>query len=318
MELLFYGALLLAQAGGNVKQFAMKKCGKLAPGPFNSVCINLARALICLAVSLIIWVCTGAGTTTAFGHLIIILAAVGTAFNLFSWILSSQLVSLTLIESVCVIGSMVVPMLLAPYLFGGDTVSPLQWVGCALVVVSVWLFASNNTKNDKKEGKGEKEGNTLQKIAVVTLCAVSLTVASVLKKYYTYHITANNLGSIEYFTFASFLAVLFVFAILFAVYYARERRRATACGAEGGAPRVELPYKRVWVFIIIAGVSLYVNELFTSYATQLPAAIYYPLSKGLNVGCTFLLDVIVFKDKVTLRKIIGFITVIAAIILINV
>ena len=112
--------------------------------------------------------------------------------------------------------------------------------------------------------------------------------------------------------------MLAVFAILFAVYYVMERRRAVANGTEDGAPKVELPYKRVWVFIIIAGVSLYVNELFTSYATQLPSAIYYPLSKGLNVGCTFLLDVIVFKDKVTVKKIVGFITVIVAIILINI
>lgn len=50
---------------------------------------------------------------------------------------------------------------------------------------------------------------------------------------------------------------------------------------------------------------------------QLPSAIYYPLAKGLTVGCTFLLDVIVFKDKVTVKKIIGFFVLIAAIILIN-
>ena len=307
---MLYGALLLAQAGNSAKQFAMKNCGRLAPGAFNSVCINLARSLICLSVSLIIWLFAGGGTTTAAGHLIIVIAGIGTAFNLFTWILASQLVPLALIESVSMMGSMVIPMILAPYLYNGDTVSPLQWVGCALVLVSVFLFMN---KGQKKEGKG----NMLQKIAILAVCAVSTTVASILKKYYTYHVTAKGLGSIEYFTFINFASVLSVFMVLFVIYYAYEKKRALVGCAAGEKARVELPYKKVWVYILIAGVALYVNELFASYSAQLPSAIYYPLSRGLIVGCTFLLDVIVFKDKVTLKKILGCFTVIMAIILIN-
>ena len=37
MDLMLYGALLLAQAGTGAKQYAMKNCGRLAPGAFNSV-----------------------------------------------------------------------------------------------------------------------------------------------------------------------------------------------------------------------------------------------------------------------------------------
>ncbi len=307
---MLYGALLLAQAGTSAKQFAMKKCGAVAPGAFNSACINLARSLICLAVSMAIWLFADGGGTTFFGHVIIIIAGIGTALNLFSWILSSQLVSLTLIESISMIGSMVIPLVIAPYLYDGDTVSPIQWLGCALVFVSVLLFTNRESKKGKK-------GGALKKIAVVALCAVSITLTSILKKYYTYSITANGLGSIEYFTFISFVTVFAVFTALFAVYYISERKKAALVCPEGEKPKVELPYKKVWGYIIVAAVALYVNELFTSYATQLPSAIYYPLSKGLTVGCTFLLDVIVFKDKVTVKKIIGFFTVIAAIILIN-
>lgn len=310
MELLLYGALLLAQAGTSGKQFAMKKCGGLAPGPFNSVCINMARSLICLAVSIFIWLLTGGGSTTLFGHVIIIISGVGTAFNLFTWILSSRLVSLTLIESVSMIGSLVIPLILAPYLYDGDNVSLVQWVGCALVFISVFLFM-NKDKGEKKEG------SLWQKIIIVSVCAVSFTVASVFKKYYTYHITSKGLGSIEYFTLINFVTVLGVFLTLFAIYYSIERRRAGADCAEGEKPHVELPYKRVWVYILIAAVSLYVNELFTSYAAQLPSAVYYPLSRGFAMGGTFLLDVIVFKDKVTVKKIIGLITVVVAIVLVN-
>jgi drug/metabolite transporter (DMT)-like permease len=289
----------------------MKKCGALAPGAFNSVCINLARSLICLAVSLVIWLFAGGGATTLSGHVIIIAAGIGTAFNLFTWILASQLVPLALVESVSMMGSMVVPLILAPYLYNGEEVSLLQWIGGALVLVSVFLFMN-------KESKDKKTGSRLQKIAILAICAVSTTVASILKKYYTYHITANGLGSLEYFALINFASVLAVFLVLFAVYYTYEKKRIATTCAELKGTSVELPYKRVWIYILIAGGALYINELFTSYAAQLPSAVYYPLSRGLIVGCTFLLDVIVFKYKVTAKKIIGFFTVIAAIILISI
>lgn len=304
MDFFLFFSLILAQVGITAKQYVMKLCGKRASGAFNSVCINMARAAICLIVSVIIWIVSGGGSTSLTGHLIIALAGIGTAFNLFTWIISSTLVSLTLIESVSMIGSLVLPLILAPYLYEGDTVSPIQWVGCGLVFASVFFFMN--------KGTGEKKhGGTLKKAAVVIVCAVSTTVASIFKKYYTFHITANGQGSIEYFTFISFVVVLAVFALLFSIFYRVEKK---AVGDEG---RVELPYKKVGVYIIIAAASLYINELFASYASQLPSAIYYPLSKGLAVLCTFLLDVIAFKDRVTVKKLIGLAVVIAAIIMVN-
>ena len=193
MYIMFYGALLLAQVGTSAKQFAMKNCGRLAPGAFNSVCINLVRSLICLAVSMIIWLFTGGGVTTAWGHVIIMIAGIGTAFNFFTWILSSQLVSLILLESVTMIGSMVIPLILAPYLYDGDTVSPMQWLGCALVFGAVLLFMNKGEKNGKR-------GNLLQKIVILTVCVISITLSSILKKYYIHSITSKGMGSIEYFT----------------------------------------------------------------------------------------------------------------------
>ncbi len=310
MEILFYGALLLAQAGISAKQFAMKKCGQLAGGPFNSVCINLMRSAICLAVSVIIWLCVGGGYTTAFGHLIIIISGIGTAVNLFTWILSTRLVSLILIESVSMIGSLVIPLILAPVLYDGDSVSFVQWIGCVLVFVSVFLFMNKSSGEKKK-------GSLITKIVVVTLCALGTTVASVFKKYYTFHISDKGHGSIEYFTLVNFVTVLAVFVILFVIYYAIEKRRLGALMPEGDRKKVELPYKKVYAYILIAAAALYVAELFTTYASGLPSAIFYPLSKGLTVLATFLLDVIAFKDKITLKKIIGLGVVIIAIVLVN-
>jgi multidrug transporter EmrE-like cation transporter len=128
------------------------------------------------------------------------------------------------------------------------------------------------------------------------------------------HIQAKALGSVEYFTFINFAVVILTFALLFPIYYSREKSILKANGSEANP---ELPYKKVWVFVLIAAASLYLNELFTVYANELPAAIYSPLSNGLNIVCTFILDILVFKDKITLKKILGLIVIVAAFVILS-
>ncbi len=302
-----YIALIVAQLMISVKMYAMKICGRRAGGAFNSVCINAMRALICLAVSVVVWLLSGGAVTNLLGHLIILLAGIGTAVNLFTWILASRLVSLTLLEIVCMMGSMLVPMVLAPYLFGGEQVALHQWLGGFLIIVAAILFVNKE--------KSKKEGTMLQKIAIVVGCAASVTLATISKKLYSVHIESKGLGNAEYYTFMCFVVVMIMFAVLFAVFYSKEAKTLSSEGSD--AARVQLPYKKVWMLVCIAAIALYVCELFAVYANRLPAAIYLPLSKGLNIFCTFLLDTVVFKDKVSVKKICGLVLVLSAIVIVN-
>ena len=312
MDILLYVALILAQIATNVKQYAMKRCGQKTPGAFNSVCINMMRAVICLIVGALIWLFTDRSSTTLLGHVIIVIAGVGTAMNLFTWILSSRLVSLTLIECISMIGTLVLPLIIAPYAYDGDNVSVVQWIGCVLIFISVFLFIN-------KGEKVKKEGTLFQKIAVITVCALGATVSVIAKKLYTFYIAEKGLGTVEYFTFVSFIAILAVFLIIFSVCYSKEKKRIRSLEpTDEKTERVEFPYKKVWMYIIMAAAALYANELFTSYASQLPSAIFYPLLRGLVFLGSFLLDVIVFKDKVTFKKIIGLAVVAVAIVLVNI
>ena len=311
MKFLLYGALILSQSAVAARQYSMKKCGSLAPGVFNSICINLARSSLCLVVSLIIWLFVDGKGTSATGVLISIAAGIGTAFNLLTWILSSQRVSLTLLEGACAVGSLILPLFLAPYLYGGETVSLIQWIGTFLLIISLLLFAGNNS--------GRKEKKSLfVSVILVLVCALSTTVAAVTKKLYTFHVTAKGEGSVEFFTLIGFVTILVTFALLFVFYYRAELGRVNAYAESGVLQRVEFPYRRAWVFILIAAVSLYVSELFATYASDLPSAIYYPATKAMNVLGCFLLDAIVFKEKTTVKKVIGLVLLVTAVILVNI
>ena len=313
MPFLQYGALLIAQIGVMGKQFSMKNCGAKAPGPFNSVCINTMRVAISILVSLVLWLLTGGGGSTVEGNLIAVISGIATALSLFCWILASRLVSMTLIESSITLGTTVVPLILAPYLYNGETPSVIQWIGCALVCVSLYFFMN-------PAPKGEKGAFSLSGIiaAILTVggAVVGVTVSMVLKKYYTFYITNQSLGTVEYFTLMQFLGALCFFLVLLVPLYFREKSRLVPTEA-CPSPRVTFPLGRVWHFVLIAAVSLYVNELFTVYASELPSAIFYPLSKGLSILFTFVLDAVAFHDKVTVKKIIGLVTVLVAIVLVN-
>ncbi len=307
-----YISVLLAQLGTSGKQYSMKNCGRLAPGSFNSICINMMRASICLVVSFVLWIVSGMGATTFLGHVVIVLSGVGTALNLYTWILATRIITLTLFESLAMIGTMVLPMILAPYLYAGERVSVFQWIGCALVFVSTFLFMNKDTTE-------KEECPMWKKILIIATSVIGLSASFILKKLYTYHFTDKGLGSIEYYTLINFVTIVLFFIVFFIFSYFKESKKLQADCKGGECARVELPYKKVWAFVLIAAASLYLNELFTVYAQQnLPQAVYAPLARGLTVLCSFLLDVIVFKDKVTLKKIIGLLVVTAAIILVNI
>ncbi len=302
MEILLYGALLLSVLGVSGKQFAMKRCGALTPGLFNSVCINALRAVICIAVSVLLWLMTGGGATNALGHVCIVLGGIGTAINLLMWILASRMVSLIMIEAVTTVTTMIFPMLLAPLLYNGESATLLQWIGCIMILVAIFCFTG---------AKGEKkEGSHFAKILTVGICALGAGLAAISKKYYSYYVKNAGLGSNEYYTMMSFVVILVGFAVLFAVFYRKEK-------AAGGG-RVQLPYKKVWIFVLLAAASLYVNELFAVYASALPSAVYYPLNRGLTVVFTFILDVLVFKDKVTVKKLIGLVLITVSVVFVNI
>lgn len=321
MWLVPFLALIAASGGNALKQYAMKNCGKRAPGPFNSICINLARAVICVTVSVFFWIGTGMGTTNTLGYSSAVLGGLGNAVGLFSWILASGFIPMSLIEIFSTFGNLVAPMILAPYLFNGDGVSLLQWIGCALLVASVFTFIEPARERvARRSGSAgavnlqeNRRGSTAYVIIIVTLQTVSTGMATVFQKYYNFHVAAKGNGTMEYYNLISFCVVVLVFLLGFAFFALFRRERIS-----NGSGRIALPYRSVWAFILMAGVGLYVAQYGAGIASELPSAVYFPLYKSAVMLETFILDTLVFKDRFTLRRLVGLVLVIVASVLVNV
>ncbi|MBQ9116510.1 MAG: hypothetical protein IJY04_05760 [Clostridia bacterium] len=323
MHWLLFVSLLAACGGNAMKQVAMKNCGKRAPGGFNSVCINMLRCLICVAVSLVFWAIAGFGATTLRGHLIIIIYGIGNALSVYAWILASRFIPMALLEIFNTIGGLVVPMILAPYLYNGDSVSLIQWIGCIILFISVFFFIDIDLKRrGKSPGKTENTvGNSAltvaetsslpKKIAIVFTSAAGTGTAVIFQKYYVLHIESQGLGKIEYMNLMGFAVMVAVFLLLFGFFLIKDRATLIEEG------KVKLPYKAVWMFVVLAAIGLYINQYFSAVASQFPSALYFPLSKGMTILASFLLDLFVYKDKFTVKKGIGILLVLISIVLVN-
>ncbi len=319
MELLLcYGALILAQVGTTFKEYSMKNCSKLAPGPFNSVFINLCRSAICTVVCFLIWIIWDRTTTSSMGHLAIIMAGLGTALQLFTWMLAAKIVSLSFINITSMIGSMLLPMILAPYLFDEAPVSIYAYIGSALIFVSMYFFANEKVDKTKKEKNAK---GLIAKILIVVGCGVGASMAAIFRNYYTRIVKGTNF----YYLFITFLTMLVCFGILFIAYYFLEKKRLKklATGELGlnsiaqvnTDVKVQLPFKKIWYFILIAAAAQFCYEFGSNEALGI-GPIYYPLARGLMVICTFVLDVLYFKDKLTWKKLVGLAIVLCAIVLV--
>ena len=302
--------LIIARTFGGLKGFSMKRAGQEARGGSNSLIINLLRSVLCLAISVIIWAISGFGTTTELGNLLVILSGISNAMTVYFWVLAAQMVSISLIEVFSMLGTVVLPLFLAPVLYNGDSVNLFQWIGTAVLLASVIMFSDD-------EKKSNAEYSLISKIITVLMQVIGVSGTAITQKLYTYHISDKGLGTIEYFNFATFVVVCLAFVLIYAIKLLSAHIRI-----KRGEENVEIvgkgfPLRRVWIYVLLAAVGLYAYQYFATLASTLPSAILYPLSHGLSMVVCFVLDTFIFAKKLTLKRVIAFVAVIAAIILVN-
>lgn len=293
--------LIASRICGTFKIVCVKRCGEQAPGEGNSVKINLARALGCLIVSFVVWIVAGAGGMSSDGLWISVLSGISNALFLFSWVLCAQIISVSLLELLCMLGAVVVPVMLAPLLYEGEVVTTFQWVGTALLTLAVFFFF--------KKGEGAKriEGKNL---AIIILCSVSNVGAQLTQKLFT----AYGGGGVDGFNLITFGVVFLILGAINLMRSIFEKR-----GKSQQSENYSKPFSRsVWLLIVFATVSLYASSFLSTYASAfLPSAVFYPVSYALGMVMTFCCDSLIFKEKVTIKRLIGLALVVGAIVFIN-
>lgn len=303
-----YVFLTIASFAGISKMAAMKGSGKLCPGAYNSVRINAFRSLLCAVVALLVFLASGARASGEEWWLWL-LSGLANALMMFAWLLCTERISLVFVESFGMLGSVVIPLLLAPVLYEGETVNLRQWLGTAcLLVALIFLFVK------KKEPKNKEVDNSVQTtksrglaltVAYIALYVLSNAGLSITQKMYPVRVGKEYTAYFNLMTFAVVL-VCFLSALL--------------CGkvfvGKSMLPKNTASGKRLVAYVTVAAVMIYVYSYFATLAAEaLPSAVYYPLARGINMLLTVLCDAFVFKQKPGRNVYAGLVFIFAAVLL---
>ncbi len=286
--------LAVAKLTAIIKMVAMKCCGDKGHGLTNSIAINTLRSFICFAVSAVILLFNRYVTGEYWW--IWLLSGLSNAVNMFTWILCATAVSLSLVEVVSMIGLVFIPLVLAPYLYAGETVTALQWCGCGVLLISVIVFSLGD--------KAKRPKPTTWLLLIV--CALSLVGANVTQKLYVYHVGGEYTA---YFNAMTFAVVFVCFSVGSAIVFAFNRHKKVT------TERLTLS-KKVYFLIAIAAVTMYASQYFNTLAALLlSSAVLYPLSYGSGFLLTALTDTVIFKEKPTLKRITATILAIGGVVM---
>ena len=320
---------------------AMKSSGRMCPGKYNSIRINAFRSLICSAVALVVFFAAGARVSSA-GWWLWLVSGVSNAVMMFAWLLCSERVPLVFVESFSMLGSVAIPLFLAPVLYAGESVSPLQWAGVVCLLVAL-IFLSPKPKHKlaaaaaatakaakaAKEAKEAKRANGAEtgavnapaetasarsaekkKAALVTAAYIVLLILSNAGVSLTQKLYPVRVGKeyTPFFNLATFGVVLLCFfGALFGGKAFADKKILIGNAASG---------KKLALYVSIAAVMIYVYSFFATLAAEaLPSAVYYPLARGVSMLLTVLCDFLVFRQKITKNDVVGLAFILAAVLL---
>lgn len=308
-----YLYLAISKFCGAAKMAAMKNCGNADDSTGTSVKVNAVRSGIILVVSVIVFAVSRAAT--ADGAWIAALSGVSNALNMLSWLVCATAVSLCIVETFVMIGSVVFPLALSPLLYAGETVSAAQWAGSGVILAAVVLFCVGRDVKFGKKG-----------IVWIAVCTLSSAGCNVTAKLY-----AVRAGSeyVAFFNLVTFVIVFAFFAVVAAITVLKNRKKTDPAAdsepveysgrAEEKDPQPReffgLP-KRTYFRIAIAAVGMYATNYFMTLAAgALPSGVFYPLSYGAGFVLTAIMDTVFFKQKLTLPRAVATVLAVAGAVL---
>ena len=327
----------------------MKKAGLGAKGNYNSVRINFIRSAICLIVSLTVFFVAGASFTADFLW-ICLLSGAANALSMFSWIICSEKANLVLVEIFSLIGSVAVPLMLSPALYG-EAVSLINIIGVILLFIAAVIFSikpenfvgntekeaeptikiddsdalENAAKTDDERIKTTKQSlkNFLSTAFFLVLSGLSLAAISVTQKLYVYKVGKNYNAFFNLITFLCVFIGFFAVAVIGKIFYKKSFLPEITCpnpsGSDFGGKNTKKQTELLYVYIIVAAVCIYVFQYFSALAANiLSSAVFYPLSQGAQMILSAISDAAIFKRKLTAFTIIGLIVTVIGVIIINI
>ena len=298
MGYLFLGFSLLA---GITKGYCGKKLGNTTEKTFDAVILNLVRMIFCIIIGLSLIILQGNFTFLLPNtNSLLIMAASGISTSLFviSWLLSVKVGAYMMVE-VFVMISVLIPIITSSLLFS-ETISLNEWIGIALLVIAAYIMCSyNNSQSRKMSAKA---------FIVLLLCCFSNGLTDLMQKLFVKTAPETPISIFNFYTYV--FSTLFLIPLLFV--FSKEKMNSKS-------NNVKSTLLKSIGYIAVMSACLFIYSYFkTAAAGYLDATQLYPLSQGSALILSTVMATLIFKEKLTVKCVLGIATAFAGIIFINI
>lgn len=293
------GYLLLSVAllCGATKGFCGKKISGYAENTVSSVLLNLIRMLICIVFSLLLIFILGDGGSFSVEPRLLLISAVsgiGTACFVVSWLLAIRKSAYMMLDVFLMLGTLV-PMLVTHFMYS-ESIGIRRWLGFGILLLAALIMCSYSNST--------KTALTPYSFLLLLFCGFANGVADTSQKVFVKSFPELPASVFNFYTYifaAAALAVFFLFM----------RKRETVSFERSNS-------RRVYIYVLIMAVALSANSYFkTLAATYLESARLYPINQAAALILSTLMATVFFKEKLTVRAVLGIALSFVALMLMN-
>ena len=291
-----YLFLLISLFAGPLKGYCGKKTSGYTGSIGNAVFANTIRMLLCILIGFLLIL------TTEELHILIptpsllliaALSGVSSAVFVVTWLISVKKSAYMMLDIFLMLG-VLIPSI-ASSIFFGESIAPTQWVGIGVLFLAVMIMCSyNNTI---------KARLTLPSLILLLICGIANGIADFSQKLFTKCVLNGSAMAFNFYTY------VFAALVLMGAY-------ATTRKSDPNTEKADL--KKIFGYILIMALCLFANSYFKTLAAgYLSAVLLYPLNQGCALILSAIMSAALFKEKLTLKAIIGMITAFAGLLIIN-
>lgn len=279
-----YLFLSIALAAGATKAYCGKKMGSFAANTQSAVLINIIRMCLCTLFGiLLILLGSHCGFLTLDKKALLISAISGISTSVFvvTWLLAVKKSAYMMVDVFLMLGTLV-PMVTGYFAFGED-ITLKQWIGFAVLIAATLIMCSYNNSI--------KTRLALSTLIHLIICGMSNGITDFSQKWFVKDFPQIPASVFNFYTYVFAALTLIVF---YALTLKKEK------------PEFEAGSKHKYVYILIMSAALILNSLFKTFAAaHLDSARLYPLNQGAALIISTTMAALFFKEKITLKSVIG-------------
>ena len=299
--MLGYLFLALALLAGVIKGYCGKKSGGTLVLASDAMLVNTVRMLACIIIGVALIALGNDWSSLSLDPTVIWISALsGVCTSLFvvSWLLAIRTGAFMMVDVFLLMG-VLIPLVVCAIFFD-EPIIPIQWIGIAVLIVAGYVMCSYNAKL-----KGKM---TLKAFLMLLLCAASYGCTDLSQKLFVNLSPVSDNSVFQFYTYIFAALTLVICSLVF-----RSHEKKTN---ELRSPIAVV--KPIAIYVGVMAICLYANSYFkTAAATYLDAAQIYPLSQGGALVLAMIMAAIFFKEKITIRSIIGVVLCAVALLMIN-